>query len=415
MTSRERILAAINHQQTDRVPVDLSATPSSGISAIAYSNLVKHIGREDLSVQIYDVVQQLAQPDLSILDQFGVDVLDIGRTFNDLPSDWRSVTMANGGAAFYPKWFKPTLMPDGSYQTYDDDGKRMLSRMPIGATFFDQTYFPYIDGYPDSYENLTAEMGRIMWARDAHSPWDHSGESDFWQKLRENTLKLRQNTDKALLVVCGCNLFEWGTFLRRMDNFLMDLMCDPYNVEKLLDQLMIRHLATLEKVCNAVGDIVDIIRFGDDLGMSSGPFMDVEIYRELFKPRHKMLCDYVKSHSKMHTFIHSCGSISLLMPDLIDAGIEIFNPVQTNSYLMQPDFLKKEFGQQCTFWGGGLETVGTLNSGSPAQIRKQVLERLEIFSKGGGFVFNTVHNILPDVPPENILAMYNAVNEFNNR
>ncbi len=415
MTSRERILAAINHQQTDRVPVDLSATPSSGISAIAYSNLVKHIGREDLSVQIYDVVQQLAQPDLSILDQFGVDVLDIGRTFNDLPSDWRSVTMANGGAAFYPKWFKPTLMPDGSYQTYDDDGKRMLSRMPIGATFFDQTYFPYIDGYPDSYENLTAEMGRIMWARDAHSPWDHSGESDFWQKLRENTLKLRQNTDKALLVVCGCNLFEWGTFLRRMDNFLMDLMCDPYNVEKLLDQLMIRHLATLEKVCNAVGDIVDIIRFGDDLGMSSGPFMDVEIYRELFKPRHKMLCDYVKSHSKMHTFIHSCGSISLLMPDLIDAGIEIFNPVQTNSYLMQPDFLKKEFGQQCTFWGGGIETVGTLNSGSPAQIRKQVLERLEIFSKGGGFVFNTVHNILPDVPPENILAMYNAVNEFNNR
>ena len=415
MTSRERILAAINHQQTDRVPVDLSATPSSGISAIAYSNLVKHIGREDLSVQIYDVVQQLAQPDLSILDQFGVDVLDIGRTFNDLPSDWRSVTMANGGAAFYPKWFKPTLMPDGSYQTYDDDGKRMLSRMPIGATFFDQTYFPYIDGYPDSYENLTAEMGRIMWARDAHSPWDHSGESDFWQKLRENTLKLRQNTDKALLVVCGCNLFEWGTFLRRMDNFLMDLMCDPYNVEKLLDQLMIRHLATLEKVCNAVGDIVDIIRFGDDLGMCSGPFMDVEIYRELFKPRHKMLCDYVKSHSKMHTFIHSCGSISLLMPDLIDAGIEIFNPVQTNSYLMQPDFLKKEFGQQCTFWGGGIETVGTLNSGSPAQIRKQVLERLEIFSKGGGFVFNTVHNILPDVPPENILAMYNAVNEFNNR
>jgi len=225
MTSRERILAAINHQQTDRVPVDLSATPSSGISAIAYSNLVKHIGREDLPVQIYDVVQQLAQPDLSILNQFGVDVLDIGRTFNNLPSDWQPVTMANGGAAFYPKWFHPTLMPDGSYQTYDDDGKRMLSRMPIGATFFDQTYFPYIDGYPDSYENLTAEMGRIMWARDAHSPWDHSGESDFWQKLRENTLKLRQNTDKALLVVCGCNLFEWGTFLRRMDNFLMDLMC----------------------------------------------------------------------------------------------------------------------------------------------------------------------------------------------
>jgi uroporphyrinogen decarboxylase len=415
MNSRERVLAAINHQKPDRVPIDLSATPSSGISAIAYSNLVKHLGRPELPVQIYDVVQQLAQPDLTILDQFGVDVLDIGRTFNILPSDWSPVTMANGGAAFYPKWFQPTRMGDGSYQTYDDDGKRMLSRMPIGATFFDQTYFPYVDGFPDSYENLDAEMHRIMWARDAHSPWDHAGESDFWQKLRENTLKLRQSTDKALLVVCGCNLFEWGTFLRRMDNFLMDLMCDPYNVEKLLDQLMIRHLATLEKVCNAVGDIVDIIRFGDDLGMSSGPFMDAAVYRELFKPRHKILCDYVKSHSKMHTYIHSCGSISLLMPDMIEAGIEIFNPVQTNAWNMAPDFLKREFGQQITFWGGGIETVGTLNVGSPSQIRDQVLQRLEIFSPGGGFVFNTVHNILPDVPPQNIVAMYDAVREFNNR
>jgi len=415
MTSRERILSAIKHRQPDRIPIDLSATPSSGISAIAYSNLVNHIGRPDLPVQIYDVVQQLAQPDMSVLDRFGVDVLDIGRTFNASLSDWSPIVMANKAPAFYPKWFKPTRMPDGSYQTFDDDGKRMLSRMPVGATFFDQTYFPYVDGYPDNYDNLNAEMGRIMWARDVHSPWDHAGEDDFWQKLRENTLKLRQNTDKALLVVCGCNLFEWGTFLRRMDNFLMDLMCDPYNVEKLLDELMKRHLATLEKVCAAVGDIVDIIRFGDDLGMSSGPFMDAETYKTLFKPRHKMLCDYVKSNSKMHTFIHSCGSISLLMPHLIEAGIEIFNPVQTNAYMMQPAFLKKEFGKDCTFWGGGIETVGTLNIGSSTQIRDQVFERLEIFSEGGGFVFNTVHNILPDVPPENVIAMFDAVKEFNEK
>ena len=414
-TSRERVLAAIHHRQAYSVPVDMGATPSSGISAIAYSNLLKHLGRTDLPVLVYDVVQQLAQPDMSILDQFGIDVLDIGRTFNDQPSDWIPTTLANGAPAFYPKWFKPELQADGSYVTFDDDGKRILSRMPIGATFFDQTYFPYVNGYPDTYEDLDAEMHRIMWARDAHSPWDHAGEDDFWQQLRERTLKLRQSTDKALLVVCGCNLFEWGTFLRRMDNFLMDLMCDPENVEKLLDQLLVRHLKTLEKVCNSVGDIVDIIRFGDDLGMSSGPFMDADTYRELFKPRHKILCDYVKSHSKMHTYIHSCGSISLLMPDMIEAGIEIFNPVQTNAWNMAPDFLKKEFGQDCTFWGGGIETVGTLNVGTPEQIRKQVLERLEIFSPGGGFVFNTVHNILPDVPPENIVAMFDAVKEFNEK
>jgi uroporphyrinogen decarboxylase len=195
----------------------------------------------------------------------------------------------------------------------------------------------------------------------------------------------------------------------------MDLICDSNKVEKLLDQLMIRHLATLEKVCESVGDIVDIIRFGDDLGMISGPFMDAETYRQLFKPRHRALCDYVKSHSKMHTFLHSCGSISLLMPDLIDAGIEIFNPVQTNAHNMSPGFLKKEFGRDCTFWGGGVENVGILNSGTPAQISEQVLERLEIFSKGGGFVFNTIHNILPDVPPQNVIAMFDAVKKFNKK
>lgn len=237
--------------------------------------------------------------------------------------------------------------------------------------------------------------------------------SRFWNELRKRTLHLRETTDKALMIVCGCNLFEWGTFLRRMDNFLMDLLCDPDEVARMLDQLLERHLATLEKVCASVGDIVDIIRFGDDLGMTTGPFMDVDTYKTLFKPRHKQLCDYVKSHSNMHTFIHSCGSISSLMPDLIDAGIEIFNPVQTNSLNMEPEFLKREFGKDCTFWGGGVETVGTLNNGTSEEVRKQVLERLEIMSKGGGFVFNTVHNILPDVPPQNVLAMFDAVKEFN--
>ncbi len=413
MTSRERVLAAIGHSEPDRVPVDLSATPSSGISAIAYSNLLRHIGRTDLPVLIYDVVQQLAQPDPSILDMFGVDVLDIGRGFNDSPSDWTPTTLANGAPAFYPTWYRPAKQQDGSSLTFDDDGTRVLSKMPVGATFFDQTYFPYVDGYPSDYTTLDAEMNRIMWSRHVHSPWDHAHEPDFWEQLRTRALHLRATTDKALLVVCGCNLFEWGTFLRRMDNFLMDLLCDQENVERLLDELMKRHLATLEKVCAAVGDIADIIRFGDDLGMTQGPFMAPDIYRQLFKPRHAMLCDYVKTHSRMHTFIHSCGSISLLMPDMIDAGIEIFNPVQTNAFGMSAAFLKKEFGAECTFWGGGIETAGVLNVGTPARIRDQVLERMEIFSRGGGYVFNTVHNILPDVPPQNIIALFEAVREFN--
>lgn len=415
MNSRERVLAAIAHKQPDPVPVDLGSTPSSGISAIAYSNLLKAIGRTDLPVQIYDVVQQLAQPDMSIIDRFGVDVLDIGRAFNTEEKDWHETILANGDKAFYPIHFNPVKQADGSYHCYDEDGKRLLALMPQGATFFDQSYFPYINGFPENYDTLDEEMGRVLWSRYVHSPWDHTQDPDFWKTLREKTLQLRASTDKALMIVCGCNLFEWGTFLRRMDNFLMDLLCEPDQVARMLDQLLERHLATLAKVCDSVGDIVDIIRFGDDLGMTSGPFMDVDTYRSLFKPRHKQLCDYVKTHSQMHTFIHSCGSISSLMPDLIEAGIEIFNPVQTNARQMEPEFLKKEFGQDCTFWGGGVETVGTLNNGTPEQVREQVLERLEIMSAGGGFVFNTVHNILPDVPPQNILAMFDAVKEFNGR
>ena len=415
MTSRERVLAAVTHRNPDRIPVDLGATPSSGISVIACSNLVRHIGKNDLPVYIYDVVQQLAQPDRSILQLFGVDVIDLGRAFNEKPSDWYPVRMANGAEGYYPQWFKPVRQSDGSWVTYDDDGKRILSKMPVGATFFDQTYFPYIDGYPASYEGLDAEMNRVMWSRHVHSPWDHAGETDFYAQLREKALHLRQTTDKALMIVCGCNLFEWGTFLRRMDNFLMDLLCDQDQVARLLDELLQRHLATLEKVCASAGDIVDIIRFGDDLGMISCPFMDTDTYRTLFKPRHKILCDYVKTHSSMHTFIHSCGSISSLMPDLIDAGIEIFNPVQTNAYNMSPAFLKKEFGSSCTFWGGGVENVGTLNIGSKQRIRDQVFERLETFSQGGGFVFAAIHNILPDVPPENIITLFEAVQEFNNK
>ena len=415
MNSRERIIASINHQVVDKVPVDMGATTSSGISAIAYSNLVKHIGREDLPVLIYDVVQQLAQPDNFVLDRFGVDAIDIGRTFNDKPADWYPVTMSNGAAAYYPVWFKPVKQADGSFLTYDSDGIRVLSKMPVGSTFFDQCYFPFSTGYPPDFSGLDAEMNRVMWGRYPRSPWDHAGEPDFYKMLREKALYLRQTTDKALVLGCGCNLFEWGTFLRRMDNFLMDLMFEQDRVEALLDKLLEKHLKTLEKVCEAVGDVVDIIKFGDDFGMNTGPLMSPEIYRQLFKPRLRQLCDYVKGHSKMHILLHSCGSIYKLMPDMIDAGIEIFNPVQTNCTDMDFRMLKEEFGSSCTFWGGGIETAGTLNLGSPEQIREQVLERMDVLSKGGGFVFNTIHNILPDVPPQNIVAMFNAVKEFNSK
>jgi uroporphyrinogen decarboxylase len=173
------------------------------------------------------------------------------------------------------------------------------------------------------------------------------------------------------------------------------------------------HMAGLEKKVAAVGDLVDIIRFGDDLGMTTGPFMDLGIFRKFFKPRYKILCDYVKQNSAMKIFLHSCGSIRQFIPDLIEAGFDIINPVQTNCVGMDPLELKNEYGQEITFWGGGVDTASVLPSNKPDKVRSHVLERCEILFKGGGFVFAPIHNILPEVPPENIIAAYEAVNEFN--
>ena len=410
MTSRERVLASIEHREPDGLPVDLGATPSSGISAIAYYNLKKHLGM-DGPTHVYDVVQQVAQPDDSVLDHFRIDVVDIGRTFNARPEDWYDFALPQGITVQFPAWFHPHKQPDGAWDSIDKEGTR-IAAMPFGANFFDQTCFPYLDGYPTDYKDLPHAMSKVLWSALVHSPWDHASEPDFWQQLRQHALALRQSTDRALVVVAGCNLFEWGTFLRRMDNFLMDLASDHANIERLLDALMEQHLQTLEKVCEAVGDVADILRFGDDLGTDQGPFMSPNTYRKLFKPRHSQLTAYVHQHSQMKTFLHSCGSIYKLMPDLIEAGYDVINPVQITSRNMEPERLKAEFGKDITFWGGGADTRHILNRGTPDQVRDHVRRNIEILSPGGGFVFNTVHNILGDVPPQNIVAMFEAIDEY---
>ncbi|NQU38845.1 MAG: methyltransferase [Lentisphaerae bacterium] len=412
MTRRERILAAINHREPDRVPVDLGATPSSGISAIAYGNVKQHLGLSAGHTRIYDVVQQLAQPEEAMLDRLGVDVMDVGRAFNTADADWYDVKLADGQKAQYPKWFHPEQHADGSWIARTPAGLD-VAHMPAGGTFYDQSLFPWVDGYPaDMSAALPKAMSKVLWAALAHSPWDHAGETGFWEDLRARAIALRESSDRALMIVCGCNLFEWGTFLRRMDNFLMDLFLDEANVERLLEVLMESHLATLEKVCAAVGDVCDILRFGDDLGIDSGPFMPPELYRRLFKPHHARLCQYVHEQSQMKTFLHSCGSIYKIMPDLIEAGYDVINPVQTNCIDMEPDRLKREFGNDITFWGGGCDTRTVLNRATPQGVKEHVKERLDILAPGGGFVFNTVHNILPEVPPANVMAMFEALDEL---
>ena len=411
MTARERVLATLDHREPDGLAVDLGSNPSSGISAGAHANLVQQLGLSDQRTRVYDVVQQLAQPSDELLGRLRIDTVDIGRTFNATDADWKPMVLPSGIDVEIPAWFHPVHQDDGAWEAFTEDGLRIAS-MPLGANFFDQTHFPYLDGYPEDLSGLAAVMPTVLWAGLVHSPWDHAGDDGFWETLREQTLALRATTDRALMVSVGCNLFEWGTFLRRIDNFLMDLALDQANVERLLDALLELHFETLDNVIASVGDIADIVRFGDDLGMDSGPLMSPDTYRAIFKPRHAALNAYVHERSDMRTFLHSCGSIHELLPDLIEAGVDIINPVQISARDMEPERLKREFGDDITFWGGGADTRKALPTGTPDEVKDHVRRNIEAFAPGGGFVFATAHNMLPDVPPENIEAMFEAVDEY---
>jgi len=404
MNSQERILAALNHKQPDKVPIDLGSSTVTGISGIAYNNLKKNLKIEG-PTRIYDVIQQLANVDMKIIDLFGVDVLDINRVSAE-NNDWYKVTLNDGNEVEFPSWFRPIKAENGSWYTEDEDGT-MISKMAAGAAFFDQMYYPYEKEYPESLSNLPDALKKISWFVHSHASNLNTDE------LRDKLISLKKSTNKALLMSGGVKLLEYVFFIRRMDNFLMDMITDEERVAEMLDILVDMHLASLEKKCRTLGDIVDVIRFGDDLGMTSGPFMDTETFRKLLKPRYRILCDFVKKNSKMKIFLHSCGSIRQYIPDLIEAGFDILNPIQTNCHDMDPLQLKKEFGKDITFWGGGVDTASVINRGTPEDVRKDVLNRCEIFSRDGGFVFAPIHNILAEVPPQNIVAAYNAVKEFN--
>jgi uroporphyrinogen decarboxylase len=404
MNSRDRIMAAINHRQPDKVPVDLGSSTVTGISAIAYNNLKKYL-KISSPTRVFDVVQQLANVGMDIIDLFGVDALDINRVSAE-SDDWYLVELEDGSKAEYPSWFRPIKSPDGYWYTTDPDGL-VLSKMPAGAAFYDQMYFPYEKGYPDNFDNLKDSLKKISWVVHSHASNLNA------EELREKLIHLKKTTNKALVMSGGAKLLELGFFIRRMDNFLMDLYVEKEKLCVMLDLLVDMHLSGLEKKCSSVGDIVDIVRFGDDLGMTSGAFMDLETFRKIFKPRYRILCDYVKKNSNMKIFLHSCGSIKQYIPDLIEVGFDILNPVQTNCWDMDPLTLKKEFGNDITFWGGGVDTASVLNMGRPEDVRNDVLKRCEIFSKDGGFVFAPIHNILSEVPPQNVVAAYNALKEFN--
>jgi len=412
MTSRERVRKSLSHRQPDKIIIDFGSTTSSGITAIAYNQLKKFLGIGTDVTRIYDVVQQLAIVEEPFLDFFGADLISLDIEYETGPQDWYPVTLCDGSIGYWMDYFRPRHNPDGSHELVDEKG-RVLRRMPAGTPFFDQVYFPFADGYPDNLKNLHKAIPKDLWGSCPRIPYCYENEPDFWTKLRRKGDWLKENSDRAIVFNAECNLIEWGMYLRRMDNFLVDLYTEPEKVECFADAFLQWRMESLVKIVEAVGDVVDVFRFADDLGMDQGPFMSAAVYRRLFKPRHKALCDYVKKHTNAFTCLHSCGSIYKLIPDLIEAGFDCLNPVQTDCMNMEPERLKREFGSEIVFWGGGCDSRKILNFGTVEDVRQDVRRRIEIFSPGGAFVFCPIHNILPDVPPQNIVAMYEAARELN--
>ncbi len=412
MNSRERVLSAIAHKQPDKVPVDFGAMRSTGITALAHTKLRKYLG-SDGKVKVYDLVQQLALPEDDILKYFKIDVVDVGRAFLTKPDEWKDWVLPDGTECLVPYYFNPEREDDGSWVVKDEEGD-IIAKMPKDVFYFTQTAHPLANCSSDEYDKLLPKvMSKVSWGGIPSPPYHIRLDDEGLKQIANRAKWLYENTDYAIMIGFGGNLLEWGQFLRGFDIFLMDLVTDPQSVDKLLDRLVEIHLENLEKLLNAVGNYVQIIQFGDDLGTTLGPQISVDMYRRFFKPRHKKMFRYVRDFGGPHLFLHSCGGIRPLIPELIDAGVKILNPVQTSARGMDPVELKKEFGKDITFWGGGCDTRYILPRVRPEDVKKHVRERLEIFADSGGFVFNQVHNITPEVPPENIVAMFEAVMKFN--
>ena len=409
MTRRERILAAIAHEEPDRIPVDLGGMRSTGITAIAYGRLKRHIGIRTGHTFVYDVVQQLAQPEQEVLEFAGSDVIDLGRAWLRDPVEWKDWTLPDGSPAKVPAYvnFEPF---EGGWLLRGPAGT-VIGAMPAGAFYLSQQVFPLLDwnGDPALLARLPDLMAKVTWSALPTAPFHKPLTAAHLAEIRRKARELYENTDYAIIVGFGGNLLEWGEYLCRFDQFLIDLAENRPKAEALLDKLVELHLENLDKILDAVEGYVQIIQMGDDLGTQLATVISPRLYREVFKPRQKIIFERVRRRRGIHLFLHSCGSIVDILPDLIEVGVEIINPVQTSARGMDPKSLKREFGKDLTFWGGGCDTQRTLPEGTPEEVRRQVQERLMTFGPGGGFVFSQVHNILPNVPPENIVAMYEAV------
>ncbi len=408
MTSRERVLKAVNHEVPDRVPIDLGGMKASTVAAIAYDKLKRKLGLAT-PTKVLDARFMIAAIEDEVLSRLHVDVvpLDISCV---LPmsrpnKEWVPRQLFDGTNVLFPPG---TLIGEdaaGNWLLLNPDGSPTTFQMPKGGYYFDDMAF---------------NSGGCIDPKKFRPIADISDE--HLALLQQHGRALYRDTDYAILGwgfgVCflGLSLITDRTSnvtQALTDEWMMMLMTEKDTCHEMMDRSVEATIKCLKLMNEAVGDYCFAWGIAaDDSGTQRGEFIRPELWAEMLKPHYKRLCDWIHANTQWKTFLHSCGSIYNLVPHFIEAGIDILNPVQTSAANMDPERLKKEFGDKLVFWCGGCDTQSVLGKATPEAIREHVKERMRIFSPGGGYVFNQIHNIQSNVPPENIIALFDAAYEL---
>lgn len=400
MTSRERLLCSLNHQEPDRVPMDFGGMRSTGIVASAYANLVTYLGL-DLKPRIYDITQMLAIVDAEVIEKLQVDVVPLepfgaSWTKREYVGRWEERTLFDGTEALFPYGTRLRTTSNGDWELYDERGVAR-HKMPRGGYYFDDIISPV---------DFSGEINLVP-LEEYNPPMDICDEE--LEYLQERARTLYKDTEYGILGFGFGSGFS-GLGIGGWTNWLCLLMQEPNYCKEAVEKAAEATIKRLALVYEAVGDYPQAWGIAsDDMGTQKAELISPEVFREVIMPGYKRVCEWVHSNTQWKTFLHCCGSVYHLIPYYIEAGIDILNPVQTSAANMDPVRLKEEFGGKIVFWGGGCDTQQLLPFGTPEEIKAHVRERVRVFSPGGGFVFNQVHNVQYNTPPENIVAMFDAV------
>lgn len=408
MNSRERVRAAIRHEETDRVPIDIGGTGVTSINLIAYGNLKRHLGLVEGQARMFHTWIQVPEIEAAVAERLHVDTVTLPRYRMCLGipnAEFKPWTFVDGTEFLVPVDFTPKQNEYGDFEWYED-GVLLAEAPGEGTHGFSLRHHPLreattsqeIDQWFDTYDgNFVARI-------------HVSDEELVW--AREFAKNLRDTTDKAIVADYFGTVLENAQGIIGWDTIYMHMIAQPQLARYFFERLTHELVTGIERYLEAVGEYIDVFMFADDIGHQRGPMMKLEVYREFVLPGHQAVFRAVKENSDAAVFFHTDGSVIPLLPDLIEAGMDCFNSVQTDAADMDAMDLKRRFGKNITFWGGGVDTHRILPMATPEQVREDVRRRMKIFAPGGGYVFASIHNILGDVPPENILAAVDAAYEF---